>query len=153
MCWLLFHDVHEQSWARSHIAATTWPCFQAKIYVDYCIMSLFVVATPLRQRDLNSFSIFSCQWSSITLSRYRCCETKHCRVPSSQMWGIRQHFPAYRGGGREKGGGCCSSCRLYCILLRITKWIYSIAGDPKCTIRCRQLFSWRHFSMNADDYS
>ena len=46
-------------------------------HVRYCIMSIFVVATPLIQRDLIIFHIFSCPWSSISLSRCRCREVQH----------------------------------------------------------------------------
>ena len=58
-----------QSWARDNTAATTWPCFQAKKTVDYCIMSIFIVATPFRHWGLQICRIFCCLWSSITLSR------------------------------------------------------------------------------------
>ena len=39
-------------------------------------MSIFLVATPFRHRDLNIFRIFTIYWSSITLSRCRCHEAK-----------------------------------------------------------------------------
>ena len=46
-----------QSWACNNSDVTTWPCFQA---------------TPFRHRVLNICQMFSCPWSSFTLSR-RCC--------------------------------------------------------------------------------
>ena len=57
--------------ARDKTATTTWPCFQAKKMCSFllCLLHVFVVSTPFRHRDLNIFLIFSCPWSSITLSR------------------------------------------------------------------------------------
>ena len=47
-----------------------WLCLICWLCLYLLIMSIFVVATPFRHRDI--FSIFSCHWSCITLSRCRC---------------------------------------------------------------------------------
>ena len=55
---------------RQHCRASVTMFSRQKTF-DYFIMSTFVVATTLRHRSLNSFSILSCPSSSITLSRCR----------------------------------------------------------------------------------
>ena len=54
--------------------------------VDYCIMSVFVIATPFRDGGLKIFRIFSCHWSSNSLLCCRCREKlNNCRLPSSVL--------------------------------------------------------------------
>ena len=51
--------------------------------VDYCLMSIFGVATPFRHRGLKIVLIFSCRWCS-TYSHCRCREAKF--LPCAQLW-------------------------------------------------------------------
>ena len=54
--------------------------FSGQQIVAYCIMSLFVVATPLKRRDINIFRIFFVAEAPLC---WRCREAEQCRVPSS----------------------------------------------------------------------
>ena len=65
------HSTH--TYRAGHATTLPW----RRDHVRYCIMSIFVVATPLIHRDLNIFRTFSCPWSPITLSCCRCREAKH----------------------------------------------------------------------------
>ena len=72
-----------QSWALTNTAATT------RQIIDYCIMSIFVVATPFL--DTETFTCFAffillihCNWSSTTLSRCRCHEAEI--LSCAQLW-------------------------------------------------------------------
>ena len=65
-CWGLL-----QSWARGYTAATPWTTFSGPTMVYYCILSIFVVATPLRHRNLNVFEFFL-----VTKAELRCREVK-----------------------------------------------------------------------------
>ena len=58
--------------------ATTWSSFRAKLLliIALCLLSIFITAIPFRHWGLYIFRIFSCHWSSITLSRCRSCEAK-----------------------------------------------------------------------------
>ena len=80
--------------------ATTLPRQRDHVFrpqiVCYCIMSLFVVATLCRQRNLNIFRIFSCPWSSCPLFRCRVVvvvNLNNCRVPSSELF-VTKRFPS-----------------------------------------------------------
>ena len=59
-----------QSWARDNTAATMWPCFQATMLL--CIFSLWQLNLVTEILKSVPRTYFSCLWSSISLTRYRC---------------------------------------------------------------------------------
>ena len=82
---------NQQSWARDNTTATTWPCFQAKKVVNYCIMSLFVFTILFKHGVLTIFCFLCCPWCSVRLSHCRYCvvvvaKVKNCCVPSPDIF-------------------------------------------------------------------
>ena len=73
-----------QSWARQYTTATkltrdNGTIFLGQKHVDYCIMSIFFVANPLRHRGL----VLACPEDVLRCRIIVVERLKHCRMPSS----------------------------------------------------------------------
>ena len=60
--------LHTKSWARDNTSGTT-SMFSDYKFVDYCVMSILVVATPFSHRKINIYRIFSCPFKALVRGR------------------------------------------------------------------------------------
>ena len=82
-------NIEKQSWTSDITAATTWPCFQAILFINaLCLHSLWLLCSDTEAMKV--FQMFACHWCSITLSRCRCCADN--KLPRAQLCDKKREF-------------------------------------------------------------